>query len=199
MNSPPYWNHNTAYYGWIEKRLSGRRRILDVGCGDGSLAAFLNDGMRTIMGIDAEEDCIARARDAVDSPNVSFLCAKFEEYQSEELFDAVIFAASLHHMNMREALNKAKGILSPGGRLLIVGLAASSTVTDHLLELFRVLPAKVLSALHRIRTAEELGTPASYNFPPMNEVRRTAHALLPGAVIRYGLYYRYLLEWEKPY
>ena len=197
MNSPPYWNHNTAYYRWIEKRVPDAGRVLDAGCGDGSLAACLDNGRRTIVGIDADESCIARARSAVESPNVSFLCARFEEYLPEEPFDAVIFAASLHHMNMREALKKAKEILSPGGRLLIVGLAKPSSLPDYCLELLRVVPSKLLSALHSIRTAEEAGVPARYDFPPMSEIRRAAEDLLPGASIRYGLHYRYLLEWRN--
>jgi len=33
-----YWNHNTAYHGWIAS-IAARRRgdLLDVGCGDGLL------------------------------------------------------------------------------------------------------------------------------------------------------------------
>jgi 2-polyprenyl-3-methyl-5-hydroxy-6-metoxy-1,4-benzoquinol methylase len=197
MHSPPYWNHNTAYYRWIDRRVSDAGRILDVGCGDGSLASCLDGGGRTIVGIDEDECCIARARAAVDSPNVSFLCAKFEEYRPEEPFDAVIFTASLHHMNMREALKKAKGILFPGGRLLIVGLAKPSSIPDHLLELLRVVPSGLLSALRSIRTAEEAGVPTQYEFPPMSEVRQAVRDLLPGASIRYGLHYRYLLEWRN--
>ena len=197
MKTPSYWNHNTAYYGWIDKHVSGCRRILDVGCGDGSLAACLDDGRREIVGIDAARSCIRQALSANGSAHAAFLCCAFQDYRPEESFDAVVFAASIHHMNMEKALKKAVSVLSPGGRILIVGLASPSTLPDHLLELLRVLPSGILSALHRIRTAEELGTPASYAFPPMDEIRRTAEALLPGAVIRYGLHYRYLLEWVK--
>ena len=43
MEKPAFWNHNAAYYPWIRKQLEGiaATRILDVGCGEGSLARYL--------------------------------------------------------------------------------------------------------------------------------------------------------------
>ena len=45
--------------------------------------------------------------------------------------------------------------------------------------------------------ADELGIPTSYELPAMAEVRRMAAEELPGARLRPGLYYRYLLSWTK--
>jgi len=197
MKAPEYWNHNTAYYRWIAERISDCGSVLDVGCGDGALAAALDDGTRAIVGIDPDERCVREARRKHPSPRMAFERCSFEDFAADRSFAAVLFIASLHHMEMAPALIKAKELLSPGGKLLVVGLAKPSTVPDYVVELLRVIPSRAVSALKRMRTSEELGIPASYEFPEMNAVRSAAKELLPGARLRYGLHYRYLLEWVK--
>ncbi len=194
----PYRTHNTAYYGWIAKQTASCVRILDVGCGDGTLARFLSRPGRAVTGIDPSADCIARAQSGADDPLVRFAVSAFETYEAEDgAFDGIVFAASLHHMDMGSALAKAKRLLAPGGVLAVVGLASPSSPGDRLADAFRVVPAALGTALHRMRTEETLGIPVSYAFPPMAEVRRLAGELLPGAKIRRGLYWRYLLRWRK--
>ena len=61
MKDPKYWNHNVAYYHWIKKETEGCVCILDVGCGDGSLLAYLDDGSRELYGIDTDKSAIDRA------------------------------------------------------------------------------------------------------------------------------------------
>ena len=46
------WNHNVAYYSWIDEEISGRKKILDVGCGTGELVKYLINPYRNIIGID---------------------------------------------------------------------------------------------------------------------------------------------------
>ncbi|MBR2801520.1 MAG: hypothetical protein IKE21_02845 [Erysipelotrichaceae bacterium] len=43
-----YWNHNSAYYPWIKKKTADCHHILDVGCGDGSLMRYLDDGKKEV-------------------------------------------------------------------------------------------------------------------------------------------------------
>ncbi|MDO5439888.1 MAG: hypothetical protein Q4F09_07695 [Erysipelotrichaceae bacterium] len=47
-----------------------------------------------------------------------------------------------------------------------------------------------------MRTSEELNIPVVYDYPGMRDIRNIVKKELPGARIRYGLHYRYLLEWE---
>ncbi len=190
-----YWNHNSSYYPWVKKKIADRSSVLDVGCGDGSLVLFLNDGSKRITGIDTDLRCIEKAMSKKLGDNLDFLCCSFEEYDSDRPFDAIVFSASVHHMDMRKALRKAKALLSPSGTLLIIGLAKPSTITDWLLEVSRVIPSKVLSSFHHMRTSEQLDVPTSYDIPAMNDIRRIVKEELPGARIHYALHYRYLLEW----
>lgn len=111
MRHPAYWNHNVAYYDWIKNTTIACKDILDVGCGDGSLFRYLDNGKRMLVGIDVDEECIKRTLDESTSNDVQFICNRFETYNFEEKFDAVIFIASIHHMDMTVALSKAKSIL----------------------------------------------------------------------------------------
>ena len=195
---PACWNHNTAYYGWLRRETAACRTILDVGCGNGMLCAFLHDGTKALVGIDPDQHCILAAQRLVGS-NAAFHCADFLTHDFDGTFDSVIFVASLHHMDMEQAIRKAKRLLNPGGRLLIVGLAKPSSIPDHIIEALRVLPCAVISRAKHMAASEALNIPVSYDFPAMRDVRAMARKLLPGAKLRYGLYYRYLLSWEAPY
>ena len=110
-------------------------------------------------------------------------------------FDAIAFVASIHHMNMKESLQKAKSLLSPSGKLLIVGIAEPSTILDWIVEAVRIIPSKLISAVHNMKTSEELEIKTDYHFLKMNDVRSIIRQELPGASIKYALHYRYLLEW----
>ena len=192
----PYWNHNTAYYGWIKKQLSGCKAVLDVGCGDGSLLRFLSDSAETLVGIDIDEQCLTAAGNSAPE-NCRFVCCSFADFQSDARFDAVVFVASLHHMEMRSSLRKAVDLLNEKGRIIIVGLADPFSLKDHIIEGLRVVPSLISSRLHHMKAPEQLGIPTSYALPDMRHVRSVVSQMLPGATIRYGLHYRYLLSWQK--
>ena len=180
----------------VKKKTENCRTISDAGCGDGSLARFLDDGTKKITGIDPDIRCIERADSLNESSGQRFSCCSFKDYTPDMCFDAVVFVVSIHHMDMKEALRKAKSLLSPSGKLLIVGLAVLSSITGRIVEAARVIPSKVISALHRMQTSEELNLPVVYDYPRMKDIRNTVKKELPSARIRYALHYRYLLEWE---
>lgn len=199
MGSLSYWNHNTAYYAWVRDEVATRGNILDAGCGDGTLARYLGTCSNRIVGIDPSRRCIERAH-AVSSDNegIIFECVPFSSYQAPpESLDAIIFVASLHHMDATEAIEKAKGLLAPKGKIVIVGLASPASPLDWAVEILRVVPCRIISAIHREISSEKREIPTSYEFPTMSDVRALSERMLPGARLRYGLYYRYLLTWTK--
>lgn len=192
------WNHNYAYNRWISKKIGKRKKILDVGCGDGTLALYLRTADNDILGIDISDSSIQKANKKNPYCNVSFIRTSFEEFQANnERFDAIVFVASIHHMDMVNAVDKAKKLLAKNGVMIIVGLGKPSSLLEWIVELIRIVPSKIVSLIKKNTTSEELNFDVSYDFPTMNEVRKICGEMLCGYTLRYGLHYRYLLTWEN--
>ncbi|MBN2000201.1 class I SAM-dependent methyltransferase [candidate division KSB1 bacterium] len=95
------------------------RIVLEIGCGDGRISAFLADETKEFTGIDTEVEQIKRAK---KKSSVVMFCAgsgeniPFPRYY----FHIVLFTLSLHHQNGEKALSEAYRVLSPGGWLIVV-------------------------------------------------------------------------------
>ncbi len=191
------WNHNYAYHNWILKNIKNDSTILDVGCGDGTLAFKLANN-KMIVGIDTNEESIKKANQLNKNNNINFINDDYLKHEFDLKFDYIIFVASIHHMNMEKALQKAKTLLNENGEIIIVGLAKPSTIVDHLIEAFRIIPSFIISKIKNNKTSEELNITTSYNLPKMNDVRSTIKKVLGNNYkLRPALHYRYLLTWNK--
>ncbi len=192
------WNHNYAYNCWVSKKVGKRKRILDVGCGDGTLALYLRTSDNEVLGIDVSDSPIQKANKKNSYSNISFIRTAFEDFKvNSKRFDAIIFVASIHHMDMANAIDKAKKLLAKNGVLIIVGLAKPSGLFDWIVELGRIIPSKIVSSIKKNTTSEELDIDVSYKFPTMKKVRQICKEKLCGYTLVYGLHYRYLLSWEN--
>jgi 2-polyprenyl-3-methyl-5-hydroxy-6-metoxy-1,4-benzoquinol methylase len=128
-----YWNHNTAYHPWLFGIAAEHRGdVLDVGCGDGLLAQRLAPVSRSVTGIDPDPAAIGRAANRV-APHRHITVSRqdFQDYQpGAHRFDLITFVASLHHMDLRASLVKARHLLTPTGEVAVVGISANKTVHD---------------------------------------------------------------------
>jgi len=92
-------------------------RILDLGCGTGHLTAQIADAGAEVIGIDAAEAMIARAREAY--PHLRFEVGRGEDFGLEAPVDAVFSSAALHWMSPPEAVAACvHRVLKPGGRFV---------------------------------------------------------------------------------
>ena len=99
-------------WAFVASRLRGAKRILEVGCGDGSLARHLANGGLEVTALDLE------LTDRSAHRGVRFVEKDFFAFE-ERGFDALLFTSSLHHIAPLEpALEHAFAALNPGGALL---------------------------------------------------------------------------------
>jgi 2-polyprenyl-3-methyl-5-hydroxy-6-metoxy-1,4-benzoquinol methylase len=193
-----YWNCNAAYHRWVLRTVALREKVLDVGCGEGLLVERLARRCGCVVGIDPDLVAAERASQrAAGVRNASVAVTGFEEFDGKPgSFDAVVFVATLHHLDMAEALGKAVRLLCPGGVIAVVGCHARKTMIDWLVDAARVIPAKLLATIHR--EVGDVGVCVKDPSLSLQEIRRIAAPILPGASIRRALFYRYLMAWTKP-
>lgn len=91
-------------------------RILEVGCGAGFSARYLEGLYSEFVGIDYAENLIACARKHNSSDHVNFISQNVKDYRPDELFDVVLMIGVLHHFDrVGETLAKLKSLVRPGG------------------------------------------------------------------------------------
>ena len=102
--------------------LSGKR-ILDVGCGEGSLVRLMTREGARVTGLECSDGQINRARAAKTVCDEIYLFGYGENLPlCEESFDAVIYFNALHHVPIGSqipALQEAHRVLKHGGFLYI--------------------------------------------------------------------------------
>jgi 2-polyprenyl-3-methyl-5-hydroxy-6-metoxy-1,4-benzoquinol methylase len=193
-----YWNHNAAYHGWlVDIAARHRGQVLDVGCGEGLLVQRLAAVSRNVVGVDSDPDSVQRARKRLPAiGNASIDLVGLEDFHApERSFDVITFVASLHHLSLGEALEKARQLLTPTGELAIIGLSANKTLADWAWAVLCTPAARVGSWLHR--ETRDIGVPVTEPRDSLGEIRQVTDDVLPGAVIRRGIYYRYRLHWRN--
>jgi 2-polyprenyl-3-methyl-5-hydroxy-6-metoxy-1,4-benzoquinol methylase len=195
-----YWNHNAAYHPWILRRAARHRggRALDVGCGDGLLVRRLVEAGLDTVGIEPDPEAAERARARLRGrPRASILQTDLASFEGEPgSFDLVTMVAPLHHMDTRAAFDRAADLLRPGGTLLVVGIAANRSVMDWVFSAVTLPAVRLGSLLHR--ETQDIGVRTAPARESLADIRALAAEVLPGARLRRGLYYRYLLAWTAP-
>ncbi|SEM69643.1 class I SAM-dependent methyltransferase [Nonomuraea pusilla] len=187
------WNHNVHYHPLVLRALPERcESALDVGCGDGLLAAKLAARAGHVTGVDSSPEMIELARRR--HPGVEFVHGDFMSWPHGR-YDVVTSVATIHHMAFDAALSRMAAALRPGGTLVVLGVPRTSPA-DLPYELLGVPYNRLMKALRREAQAD--GMPARQPEMTWAEVRRRARRLLPGVRCRRHLLWRYSLVWCRP-
>ena len=101
--------------------LSGKK-LLEVGCGRGGGASYIQRQLRTesVVGMDISESAIKLCRSSHEIDGLEFVVGDSESIPSEkETFDAVLNVESSHcYGNLTAFLSEVQRVLNPGGVLL---------------------------------------------------------------------------------
>jgi demethylmenaquinone methyltransferase/2-methoxy-6-polyprenyl-1,4-benzoquinol methylase len=112
----------------IAARVTGDTRVLDVGCGTGSLAVMMAKHGARVLGIDTSEPMLDEARQRVASEGLAErielrrLSAMEIDKLPRAAYDFVVSTLVLSELSDEEALcvlTDARERLAPGGRLLV--------------------------------------------------------------------------------
>jgi ubiquinone/menaquinone biosynthesis C-methylase UbiE len=99
-----------------------KKRILDVGCGNGVLAGSLSARGAEVTGVDPNREALSVARRAV--PTGTFRAVGAEAMPFEDgSFDGAVLLNSLHHVPeaaMHRALGEAARVVGPAGPIVII-------------------------------------------------------------------------------
>lgn len=99
-------------------------KILDVGCGAGTLSFYLASSGHSVTGIDISQKAINQCRNSVKKiglPNATFIRASFpQEVQIKEKYDLVIFTEVIEHLpDDQKAIVKIFNLLRKNGLLVL--------------------------------------------------------------------------------
>jgi SAM-dependent methyltransferase len=194
------WSHNDHFHPWILRRLPKRRaRALDVGCGRGGLLALLAERFGAAHGTDIDwEMRRATAERCASFNNVTVGAEQLEELDVR--YDLITMVAVLHHLDPTTALTQVRRLLAPQGRLLVVGLAPPVTMRDQLVDVASALANPVMGIIKHPRPHRQLDEPPFPMREPdvsFDQLRVLAGQILPGAVMRRRLFFRYTLAWTQ--
>src|ERR1051325_5566148 len=73
-------------------------RVLDAGCGSGTISDFLARNAAEVVAIDSNLSAISYATEAYAKPNLRFRLGQFDELNGEDAFDRVYCIEVIEHL-----------------------------------------------------------------------------------------------------
>lgn len=201
------WNHNAHYHRYLLSRVPAPcRRILEIGCGTGEFSRLLAGRAERVLAIDLSPQMIRSARQCSKPyPNIDFVAGDvMTHHLPDNHFDCIATLTTIHHLPLESILRKVKAALKPGGVFVCLDLYRRSGLTDLFFDavayplspLVRLLKTGRPKPGREVREAYEAhGRTDTYL--TLAQVGRVCAEVMPGAVVRRHLFWRYSVVWRK--
>ena len=201
------WDHNRHYHPYLMKHVpSNCRQALEIGCGSGSFARLLSCKAERVLGLDLSSKMIEIARErSVEYSNIEYRVTDVMGWDfPEETFDCIVSIATLHHLPFIRTLQKVKTGLKDNGVLMVLDLYEPEGIRDSLINLLAVPVHTIL----KLKNTGKLREPKAIwngwaehakhdSYLPVSNIQRICDDLLPGALIKKHLLWRYSIVWQK--
>jgi 2-polyprenyl-3-methyl-5-hydroxy-6-metoxy-1,4-benzoquinol methylase len=127
-------------------------RVLDAGCGSGTISHFLSLHANDVTGIDSNPAAISYSRDAYKAPNLHFQLGQFDDLIDRKTFDRIYCIEVVEHLyehQVAEVLSLFHKLTNPGGQLFLTtpNYRSAWPLIEWLLDRF-ALVAKLDEAQH---------------------------------------------------
>jgi len=107
------------YHNFFLSNIEPGDVVLDVGCGNGSVAYDVAKKANSVVGIDIDEDKIRDAKKSFLLDNIEYICGDITSWPFKQKFDVIIMSNVLEHIENRiKFLKKIKGL----GRKFLIRL-----------------------------------------------------------------------------
>jgi ubiquinone/menaquinone biosynthesis C-methylase UbiE len=201
------WNHNAHYHGYLMRLIPGRcREILEIGCGTGEFSRLLGVRGERVLAVDLSPQMIRLARERSElSPNIDFVVGDVMTlHLPDNQFDCIATLTTLHHLPAETILRKIRKALKPGGVFVCLDLYRRSSLTDLFFDGV-AYPANLFLRLIKTGSPREPGeVRAAYaehgktdTYLTLPQVKQMCADILPGALVRRHLFWRYSIFWTK--
>ncbi len=97
-------------------------RVLDAGCGSGTISHFLSGYAGHVTGIDSNPSAINYARDTFKAPNLQFCLGQFDDLNGDKPFDKIYCIEVIEHLyehQVADVLELFYKLTNPGGQLFL--------------------------------------------------------------------------------